>query len=522
MATVDTERWRNYFGKAGADIWTVIHHALNIAAVDYPTDFRERRGEIAETLFARNLLNTKNNGSNHDSTNTVNPDDVDDLSNYKDHRFSHSMGMRSTQNVSSHGDATLVKHQTIQLNDKNPMEDAHSFPYQRTELSLGESDALLVRDINHIKSMIMNEDQPENVVMESLERLQFMKITVGVLKETEIGRHVKILKKHPSKKVRAMVKDLVRDWKTKVDEWANRNTDNVPGKMVNATGGDIPDTQIHEARMSSQLGEECEYMEAGVGCVDVSKLFSFIDGEFCIEDKDSHRHSSSVEPSVKDNTAYLSSSQSGSMLTDSSDFDVKASTNHPWGLMTPEERGSVTRDVYPPGKFEREASTLGGHSSRHDKGQSARDNRCSLQEASKGSTSGSSAQQHGDVAKLKLTTEGRQVQNSRHVVMNNAHIVQRPEVRAKIADKSSLMKSDKTQIDHKLEIAKRKLHQGYQQAENAKKQRVVQMLELPDGVKAGQAVKGKANLPGQSKGVPLAQNKIGYQNSHRNLKGRFC
>lgn len=40
-------------------------------------------------------------------------------------------------------------------------------------------------------------------------------------------------------------------------------------------------------------------------------------------------------------------------------------------------------------------------------------------------------------------------------------------------------------LDQKLEIAKRKLHQGYQQAENAKKQRTIQVMELQDLPKQG-------------------------------------
>lgn len=64
---------------------------------------------------------------------------------------------------------------------------------------------------------------------------------------------------------------------------------------------------------------------------------------------------------MKDNLNYLSRSLSGSMLTDSSDFDTKASTNHPWGHRTPEERGSATRDMYPPsGKFEKNEPVLKG------------------------------------------------------------------------------------------------------------------------------------------------------------------
>ena len=40
--------------------------------------------------------------------------------------------------------------------------------------------------------------------------------------------------------------------------------------------------------------------------------------------------------------------------------------------------------------------------------------------------------------------------------------------------------SEKALVRTKLEAAKRKLHEGYQQAENAKKQRTIQVIELHD------------------------------------------
>lgn len=47
------ERWRDFVSKAGADVWTIIEQAINLAATDYPGEFKEKRCDIAETLFAR-------------------------------------------------------------------------------------------------------------------------------------------------------------------------------------------------------------------------------------------------------------------------------------------------------------------------------------------------------------------------------------------------------------------------------------------------------------------------------------
>lgn len=47
------EHWRSFFNKAGEDLWTIIEQAILLAAHDYPREFKEKRCEIAETLFAR-------------------------------------------------------------------------------------------------------------------------------------------------------------------------------------------------------------------------------------------------------------------------------------------------------------------------------------------------------------------------------------------------------------------------------------------------------------------------------------
>lgn len=54
--------WRKFFDGAGADIWTVIEFALDIAATDYPHELRMRRDAFVEKLFAHPSLLSKSNG----------------------------------------------------------------------------------------------------------------------------------------------------------------------------------------------------------------------------------------------------------------------------------------------------------------------------------------------------------------------------------------------------------------------------------------------------------------------------
>lgn len=75
------------------------------------------------------------------------------------------------------------------------------------------------KKILEIKEQLEEPDQSEDSLVELLQSLADMDITFQALKETDIGRHVNRLRKHPSNDVRRLVKLLVRKWKEIVDEW---------------------------------------------------------------------------------------------------------------------------------------------------------------------------------------------------------------------------------------------------------------------------------------------------------------
>lgn len=49
------EQWRGYFRTANSDIFDIIDHAIMVAALDCPKEFRLRRDRIAEKLFTCKL-----------------------------------------------------------------------------------------------------------------------------------------------------------------------------------------------------------------------------------------------------------------------------------------------------------------------------------------------------------------------------------------------------------------------------------------------------------------------------------
>ncbi|KAI3761797.1 hypothetical protein L1987_52219 [Smallanthus sonchifolius] len=79
--------------------------------------------------------------------------------------------------------------------------------------------------ILRIKEQLEDPEQSDDDVIELLQTLADMDLTFTGLKETDIGRHVNRLRKHPSNEVRGLVKHLVRKWKDLVDEWVGSNND---------------------------------------------------------------------------------------------------------------------------------------------------------------------------------------------------------------------------------------------------------------------------------------------------------
>lgn len=49
------DSWRNYFFTAKGDIFDIIDHAITVAAIDCPQEFKLRRDRIAEKLFTCKL-----------------------------------------------------------------------------------------------------------------------------------------------------------------------------------------------------------------------------------------------------------------------------------------------------------------------------------------------------------------------------------------------------------------------------------------------------------------------------------
>ncbi|KAI5056567.1 hypothetical protein GOP47_0028385 [Adiantum capillus-veneris] len=493
------ERWRAFFGKANADIWTVIEQAINVAAVDHPEVFREKRGDIAETLFARRLLQVV---PSHDEVASLGVlDDIDE----------HPTSAMEEGELKDDADERAP---TACLDD-----EAHRLhPCYDEAVVLREDvdqEVALIEEINSIKQSITGDSQPENYLLELLQKLKDMQITVHALKVTEIGKQVNVLRKHSSKYVRAVAKQLVKHWKFLVDEWVKSDGEAAevgvasPVAAAGLQNRDEPDVANRLRLLLSPPATEDLSLPLEKGFSgELTKLFSFIDDEdLCGQNKRGVENDMDCrEHSVKGSMQNSSRSHSGSALTYSSDCDARISSSQAWGIQTPGEMGSATRDNHTSERIEKllepAPKTL---LAKNEMAHSGANHISGMQPSSKAPTKPVSlAKISSDSSKPRVSSDEAVARRSANDHSQRSHYAQKASAphgsgNAKNVKPSMPNKlSDKSQVEQKLEIAKRKLHQGYQQAENAKKQRTVQVLEFPDLPKSSET-RGKMNAAVQSK-----------------------
>lgn len=227
---MDLEDFRAILGNSGADIWAFIDAAIGVASSDYPDEIRCRRDGIVEKLY------TACPRCNMDGNGLIQSNAV-----AKERENTRQFEHRSPATpVSIDGDE--------EEHDKEPErrrfdalddDEHHNDDDDNDDDDDGGDDEQ--RRILSIKEQIEDPHQSEESLVDLLQTLADMDITFKALKETDIGRYVNRLRKHPSSEVRILVKLLVRKWKDLVDEWVRSNT---PGEVNSSNNlmadGDSP------------------------------------------------------------------------------------------------------------------------------------------------------------------------------------------------------------------------------------------------------------------------------------------
>ncbi|KAL9313819.1 hypothetical protein ACSQ67_019271 [Phaseolus vulgaris] len=173
---MDLDDFRSILDTSGVDVWMFIDAAIAVASADCAAELKRRRDSIVESLYSATAAPPRCRNS------------------------SPTPCCRSRQFPATP--------QSLENDDGGEDLDPYGGLFDDEQ-----------KKILEIKEQLEEPDQSEDSLVELLQSLADMDITFQALKETDIGRHVNRLRKHPSNDVRRLVKLLVRKWKEIVDEW---------------------------------------------------------------------------------------------------------------------------------------------------------------------------------------------------------------------------------------------------------------------------------------------------------------
>eukprot|EP00258_Populus_trichocarpa_P012891 XP_002323230.2 probable mediator of RNA polymerase II transcription subunit 26b [Populus trichocarpa] len=458
MKSVSLDYWRDYFRTASSDIFGIIDHAILVAASDCPKEFKLRRDRIAERLFSCRLI--KCSGCNQvelavpghdederddrgccskrrDGDNSGSDDDEEEVDiDIDDGGFEYEGGGSKESKVNSSNRDNDFDNGEVNVNDQLV-----------SNFSFGEAEALTdeieevsqtVDEVLRIKDILYNsQDESDSVLLESLRKLRLMALTVDTLKATEIGKAVNGLRKHGSEQIRHLARTLIEDWKVLVDEWysaANviRGNEGTPDSVN-------PSVVDEEEGLPSPPLDEGAFFATQPTSMELSQFFDGMDddgnprnnGEFI------KNHVSRRRPSAENQNISKQKQQ------------------------TPKGANMPSKD---------------------NESQQMRKQE-DVVKASKPSNANS-----GPGRPLKQNVEQKMNQETVLIRKTDKVTSQR---KPPTGQQDKLKSSDEVAVQMKLEATKRKLQERYQQAEKAKRQRTIQVMELHDLPKQGHVQKNQ-------------------------------
>ncbi|GAB4843959.1 hypothetical protein Ancab_013923 [Ancistrocladus abbreviatus] len=435
------DHWRDYFRKANSDIFDIIEHAITVAASDCPKEFRIKRDRIAELLFSSRLTRC----TRCDSVELAVPlaaaeEDDEDVGNARFKSDYDVGGSKESKANSSRDDQA-------ELN----VNQVSNYSYGQAEALTDEieEESQVVGEVIRIKEILQNfADESDSMLFDSLRRLQLMALNVDILRATEIGKAVNCLRRHGSKQIRHLARELIEGWKAIVDEWV-KTTEEIAEGTPDSVNPSTVDEDEEEGLPSPPLDEGAFFATQNI---ELSQIFDGMD------DDGNPRNSG--------------------------EFNKK----HDGGRRPP----FAKQDVLP--KRKEQPPKVGNVLHKVNNGQLMR-----KQEAIPKPMKASNAQ----------SRPGRPVKiNGMQKAGNEAKVQQKSDelITQKRSDPQTekLRCSEDHAIQLKIEATKRKLQERYQQAENAKRQRTVQVLLEPH------------DLPKQGLGQKNAPHgKFGNFNRHR-------
>ncbi|XP_057835563.1 probable mediator of RNA polymerase II transcription subunit 26b isoform X2 [Cryptomeria japonica] len=438
MGSVD--KWRKFFETAEADICSVIEYAILVAASDCPNEFRRRRDKIAERLYTSRFLRC----CECDAAVPQPEDHIDNGENDDDDGI--NKGSNNAKVTSSSDDADDA--------DRNRVSN-YSYDEAEALTEEIEEESQILREVFRIKDILANRDESDSQLIESLRRLELMQLSVEILKATDVGRKVNKLRKHKSKTICSMAKNLVSSWKELADEWM-KTAGNVAVAAIAGTSTDSvsPATADDENGLPSPPLEDVAFLATQTTSIEMSQFFDGMDDD--------------GNPRIPDTTENDGDEEGEKQLTvqelpkrKQQDYQSysKRDASHCSKQETATDglkNGGLRRDAQVQSEADRHVNLMRGANYMIASSGPGRPPIVSQERKS-----------YEENVQQKLDSNKQQIKSSS---LPSQHKLSSPE------DKS---------VKVKIEAAKRRLQEGYQQAEKAKKQRTVQVMELQDLPKQG-------------------------------------
>ncbi|KAJ4706694.1 Transcription elongation factor [Melia azedarach] len=432
MKSGSLDNWRNYFRAANGDIFDIIDHAVMVAALDCPKEFKLRRDRIAEKLFTCKLTRC----SGCDRVELAVPgsefdEDEDGMIGCKRDECEFEGGGSKESKVNSSRD----DHVNNQIVSNFSYGDAEALTDEIEEESQVVGEVLRIKEILH-----SSEDESDSVLFECLRRLQLMALTVDTLKATEIGKAVNGLRKHGSKQIRHLARSLIEGWKDLVDEWVNATKTIAEGTPDSVN----PSVVDEEEGLPSPPLDELAFFAAPTAGIELSQFFDGMD------DDGNPRHSGEF---------------------------IKNREN---GRKPSAENQNITKRKQ---QTPNEVNTL----PKENKSQQIKRPEAAVKPNKPSNTNSGPGRPLKQNTVQKVNNESKLQHKSDKVSIHK---------RPLNSQRDKLKSSDDVAVQVKLEATKRKLQESYQQAESVKKQRMIQVMELHDLPKQGLGHRNPHARPG--------------------------
>lgn len=441
--------WRNLF--ANTNIFDVIKNSILIAASDCPKEFEVQRDRIAQTLFtcrpARCL------GCNKVELHLAGGDVEDEDCVFKD-----GSGEGGSEDIREEGvvsDGSGGKESKVNSSATDDL--IGNCSYDEVEALTEEimEENQIMTEVYRIKEILTNKtDESDAMLYESLRRIQLMRLSVEILEETEIGKVVNNLRRHRSKEIQHLVRTVIEEWKELVSDWVKVEPvrqEPTPESMNPTRFDDDSDYGL----LSPPLDEGAFITAAHTTSMEFSKFFDGMDndGNLLVNDEGKGGNLMGINSSLHQSRI----SEDGS--------------------------GDYTRSRRLVGKQKRLQEADYGGSNQQKKGQEA-SVRTKPPKYNGGGNGGSGP---------SSMSEPKKRQNLSHcfastpsIKSDKANLAKKVQKKPLMAPVENTMKSsDDNCVRTKIEVAKRRIQERYLEADNAKKQRTIRVLEFEDLPKRG-------------------------------------